>query len=118
MDVFTLIRMVAAMLCDELSDAVANVTPATPAERARYTALLQVCTLMGDAMEQASHADAVTPKTRREILQAIYDGLERIDTDARRTGKVSDTTAYATEKVTRYTRELFASLNPVQEATA
>ncbi len=165
MDVFSLIRMVTAMLCDELSDAAKNVTPATPAQRARFGALVKVCALMRDAMEQASAADAVTPKKRRAILLGILtpatpaqrarfgalvkvcalmrdameqasaadavtpkkrraillgilDGLNDIDADARRTCNTDRWKAYATEKVTRYTRGLLASLNMTKEAVA
>ncbi len=118
MDVFSLIRMVTAMLCDELSDAAKNVTPATPAQRARFGALVEVCALMRDAMEQASAADAVTPKKRRAILLGVLDGLNDIDADARRTCNADRWKAYATEKVTRYTRGLLASLNMTKEAVA
>ena len=110
MDIFTIIRRVTAVLCGELSDAAANVAPATPAERARFGALLQVCSLMRAAMERASAADAVTPKVRHEILRAIRNGLDRLDTDARRTGRVGGSKAYATQKVTGYTRELLGQL--------
>lgn len=103
-DIFTIIRRVTAILCGELYDAAANVTPATPAQRARFGALLEVLSLMRAAMEQASAADAVTPSKRRDIVQALYGGLDQLDTDA---GKAGGSKAYATVRVTDYTRTLW-----------
>lgn len=103
-DVFTIIRHITAVLCGELSDAAANVTPDTIGERERFGALLKVCALMRAAMEHASTPNARHQKAQHAILRGIRDGLAQIDTSAQQTNHTARINA--TRKVTRYTREL------------